>query len=169
MPVTRRTYRKHESMWNSATSRVNSLLKMAEDPEHYFETNANRFDVWTFLSTSRSNSKTRGGLNLQKFYLDVCSQILFITSHWCDEAEAYMMHNHKWHNRTGDAERGLFATIGGIEAGRIVTYLYHSVPYGVYLETRDFPIAGNLSIIRPTLQIFSPKLTRDLQNLLDTL
>lgn len=43
--------------------------------------------------------------------------------------------NHRWTNRTGDAERGLLCTASrGNESMSLVNG--HGVPYGVFLETR---------------------------------
>lgn len=166
MTVTHKTYRKHASVWKGAASKVDSLISK-ESPEQYFLSNANKFDTWEFLGKNRGKSASRGGLDLGKFYLSVCLEILSTASHWCEEAESYMKTMHKWQNRTGDAERGLFATIAGMEEDKIIMVLYHQVPYGVYLETRIFPKSGDLQILRPTLQVFSPKLTMSLQGLLE--
>ena len=166
--ITWKTKKAHVQKWSEATERINAMLSSKEDPEHYFVRNSNAFDSYSLTSKSHEVLFTsQSGISVKQFYLDIASELLFIASHWCDEAEEYMQSHHKWKNRTGDAERGLFATIAGMEEDKIVMMLYHSVPYGVYLETRDFPIAGNLEIIRPTLLIFSPRLTRDLQGFID--
>lgn len=182
MGVSKKTYRRHQKTWSFTTSAVDSLLKK-EDPEHYFVRQSAKFESWNFLEKSRSHVKMRDGLNLQEFYLAISKQILFTASHWCDEAEAYMVANHKWHNITGDAERGLFATINGIDKGALEFSLSHSVYYGKYLELRGadaqdasmlngapmkaYPTAGYLGIIPQTIQEMSPQLTRDLQHIMD--
>ena len=49
-------------------------------------------------------------------------------------------------------------------------YLYHSVPYGKYLEGENgfrYPYAGLLHIIEPTIQEFGPQLMYNLQGILE--
>lgn len=166
MAISWKTYQKHNKLWNTVTSRLNQETN-AEDPEHYFKDRAMRFDPDEFIGKHRGTYETRGGLNLQDFYLSVAEELMSEVSYWCDDAVEYMKANHPWNNRTHAAEEGLGAMIAGIEEDKIVIYLYHSVYYGVYLEERNFPHAGRLEIIRPTLQQFAPQLTRNLQGLLD--
>lgn len=165
MGVSKKTYRRHQKTWSFTTSAVDSLLKK-EDPEHYFRSRAMEFDPDAFVSKHRGNYESRGGLDLRKFYLSVAYEMLITASHWCEEAEDFMKAQHPWQNRTGDAERGLYATIAGVEDDRLVIYLYHSVYYGVYLETAE-RFHGKYAIINPTMQRFAPKLTRDLQGIMN--
>lgn len=165
MGISWKTYRKHENTWNEATSRIDGLLNK-EEPEHYFKARAMEFDPDAFVSKHRGSYESRGGLDLRKFYLSVAYELLLTASHWCEEAEDFMKAEHTWINRTGDAERGLYATIAGVEDDRLVIYLYHSVYYGVYLETAE-RFHGKYAIIAPTMQRFAPKLTRDLQGILN--
>lgn len=166
MPIKWETYRKHNTLWNSTTSRLNQETN-AEDPEHYFRRKSMDFDPSKFLHEHRGNYSSRSGLNLQDFYLSVANELMRCASSWCDDAAEYMKSNHPWNNRTYRAEQGLGAMIAGVEDDRIIMYLYHSVYYGVYLEERNFPIAGRLEIIRPTLQQFSPELMRSLQGIMN--
>ena len=81
-----------------------------------------------------------------------------------------MFRNHKWTNRTGDAEASVDAKIADMKDDRLEVFLYHGVYYGRYLEyshIKPFPIAGDVSIIPETLQVMSPKLTAKLQHILD--
>ena len=162
MAVSVKTRARHENTWNELTQRLNTLAGK-EEPAAYFQKNAARFDTWTFLGKSRNKT----GINLKKFYLDMCFELLAKTSEWCEEAAQFMQDTHKWHNRTGNAERGLGAMVAGVDDGKIVVYLYHSVEYGVYLETVTFPKAGYLGVIQDTLQVYAPRLTAELQGLLD--
>ena len=162
--ITWKTYQKHKSIWNSTVAQI----KRKEAPEHYFRTHAAQFDSTLLTSKSHEYLFWEGkGVNTKLFYLDIAQELLTIADNWCTDAEAYMQTHHKWHNRTYAAEGGLTAEIVGMEEDAIDIRLYHSVPYGVYLETRVFPYAGNLEIIRPTLQAFAPRLMLDLQGLLD--
>lgn len=159
--VSKRTHRKHQQAWNSSTATINNLLNSGEDPEHYFKRIASLFDTDTFLS------KGRKGLNIGNLYMSVGADLQFIATRWCEKAQRYMMANHKWKNRTGDAEMGVDASVAGIENDRLEIYLYHSVYYGKYLETVDFSKAGYLGIIPETIQTVAPQITADLQDLLD--
>lgn len=55
-----------------------------------------------------------------------------------------------WTDRTGNARNGLFAEYDGDLVGdQHVVRLYHTVPYGIWLEVRW---AGKYAIILPTIQ-----------------
>lgn len=53
-----------------------------------------------------------------------------------------------WSDQTGNARNGLFARNGG-GGGNYYIELYHTVPYGIYLETRW---GGRYQVIVPTIQ-----------------
>lgn len=162
-----RTYKSHRKKWQNATNVFGALFNDG-DPEHYFERKAAPLVTEVFVGKSRSNKKTRDNLNLQDFYLRVCEELVFEANAWCDEAVEYMQTHHKWQNRTGNAEEGLNAVVSGMEEDNLEIMLFHSVPYGVTLETFTFPHAGFLGIFEDTFQIFVPKLTAGLQGILDT-
>lgn len=169
--ITWKTKQKHKKTWGEAVSRVDSHISGLESVEHYFGVKAAQFDSEALTGKSHEYLFWEGkGVNVKLFYLDIASELLFIASHWCEEAETYAKRNHPWQNRTGDAERGLYATIAGMEEDRIVMVLSHSVPYGVYLETaKKFGgiLNSKYAIVRPTLQIYAPKLAQDLQGFLN--
>lgn len=54
-----------------------------------------------------------------------------------------------WTDRTGNARQGLFAK-SFTEPKKWVIVMYHSVPYGIWLEVRW---GGRYAIIKPTLQV----------------
>lgn len=64
------------------------------------------------------------------------------------QAESYMKQNAKWTDRTGNARQGLGAQVVA-ERNKVAVVLYHTVPYGVYLELRW---GGKYAIIEPTMQ-----------------
>ncbi len=70
------------------------------------------------------------------------------------QAEKHMKDNAPWTDRTGNARNGLKAQTE-IEPNRITIHLYHSVPYGGYLELRW---SGRYQIINPTIEKFAPEL-----------
>lgn len=61
-----------------------------------------------------------------------------------------------WTDRTGNARNGLFAKAGR-EGDHHVIELMHSVPYGIWLETRW---SGRYAIIAPTVASESPAVAR---------
>lgn len=70
------------------------------------------------------------------------------------EAEAYMKSNASWNDVTGNARAGLHAETE-VETNRVTIYLYHSVPYGPWLELRW---SGRYQIINPTIEVMAPRL-----------
>lgn len=182
MAITWKTYRKHNKLWNTATSRLNQETN-AEDPEHFFVRKSMDFDPSKFLHEHKGNYSSRNGLNLQDFYLSVAEELMSEVSYWCDDAVEYMKANHPWNNRTHAAEEGLGAMIAGVEDDRIIMYLYHSVYYGEYLERRGlsregaalinktplaaYPRAGYIGVIPDTLQRFAPVLMKNLQGIMN--
>lgn len=73
-------------------------------------------------------------------------------AHWsAPQGEAYMRNNASWTDRTGNARNGLRATVvQGPDSVAIV--LFHSVPYGVFLEVRW---GGKYAIIAPGMAFTS--------------
>lgn len=170
MRSSKRTYRYHQSVWDDTMAQLNGVVGIGEQPEHYFRTVAETIDNFEFLAKSRRGLNFSGSINLKEFYLDTALDIVVECERWCLEATNYMRANHPWNNRTGNAERGLNAAIAGIENGEIKMYLYHSVPYGKYLEGENgfrYPYAGLLHIIEPTIQQFSPQLVMNLQGIME--
>lgn len=83
--------------------------------------------------------------------------------------EGDMRTNAPWTDQTGNARNGLFARAGteeskagergpGGQFKKVGTYhvinLFHTMPYGIYLETR---FSGRYAIIVPTLQAKAPE------------
>lgn len=69
------------------------------------------------------------------------------------QAEAHMKNNAPWTDQTGNARNGLKTQVE-VQRNNVVIYLFHQVPYGVYLETRW---SGKFQIINPTIELFAPK------------
>lgn len=74
------------------------------------------------------------------------------------EALAYAQENAPWEDRTGDARAGLDVDVRW-EGHVIVWEMFHTVDYGLYLETRW---NGKYAIIMPTLEMFSSEVGRGL-------
>lgn len=74
------------------------------------------------------------------------------------EALEYAQSNAPWNDRTGDARSGLDVDVQ-MEGNVIVWDMFHSVDYGLYLETRW---NGKFAIIMPTLEIYASRIGRGL-------
>lgn len=70
------------------------------------------------------------------------------------EAEAWMKQNANWIDRTSNARNGLGAR-SVVSDNRIAVVLYHSVPYGIWLEVRW---DGKYAVIEPAIREFAPRL-----------
>lgn len=70
------------------------------------------------------------------------------------QALAHMKNNAPWEDQTGNARNGLNAETV-ITAKSVAIVLFHTVPYGPYLELRW---SGRYQIIVPTIEIFAPVL-----------
>lgn len=63
------------------------------------------------------------------------------------KVQSYARSSAPWTDRTGNARNGLFAKNGG-GGGSYHIDLYHTVPYGIYLETK---YGGRDQVIVPTI------------------
>lgn len=91
----------------------------------------------------------------------------------CIELENYMKNNHKWQNRTGEAERGLSAnffednlTGNDYIPVKFGISLEHGVYYGEYLE---LAMETRFAILEPTARLKGPEVFASMQGLLDRL
>jgi len=70
-----------------------------------------------------------------------------------------------WNDQTGNARNGLFADYSGDYNGdRHVIRLYHTVPYGIWLEVRW---AGKYAIIVPTIQKEGARILQGMTKLIE--
>lgn len=69
------------------------------------------------------------------------------------QIQADMRANASWTDQTGNARNGLFA-VAQTSPNRVVIVLYHSVPYGIFLEVRW---SGKYAIIAPSIQKWGPR------------
>lgn len=74
------------------------------------------------------------------------------------EALAFAQDQAPWEDRTGDARAGLDVDVRW-EGETIVWQMFHTVSYGLYLETRW---NGKFAIIMPTLEQFAGQIGRGL-------
>jgi hypothetical protein len=86
-----------------------------------------------------------------------------VTTYHALRAEAYARINAGWTDRTGNARQGLTA-IARNSAGHHEIILYHTMPYGIWLEIR---FAGRYGIIRGTIRHEAPEYFETARELLD--
>jgi hypothetical protein len=79
-------------------------------------------------------------------------------------AETKMRQGAPWTDRTGNARNGLMAKHDGTPMVEHVLTLYHSMPYGFWLEVRW---SGRYAIIGPTMFDIAPELTGNITVAID--
>lgn len=79
--------------------------------------------------------------------------------------ESYMRQNAPWQDDTGNARNGLSARPSG-DGLHIGIDLFHTVPYGIWLETR---FSGSYAIIVPTINAKAPEVMESCRNLMSRL
>jgi hypothetical protein len=72
-------------------------------------------------------------------------------------AETYMRTNAPWTDRTGNARNGLRAAHTKEPMVSHELILYHTMPYGIWLEVR---FSGRYAIIAPSVQALGPDLMK---------
>ena len=78
------------------------------------------------------------------------------------DLESYMRQNAPWQDQTGNARNGLSARPFQ-EGTNVGIDLFHTVPYGIWLETR---FSGAYAIIVPTINAKSPEVLASVRGLL---
>lgn len=78
------------------------------------------------------------------------------------DAQAWMRTNAKWRDQTGNARNGLGTQVITSD-GHVQVVLYHSVPYGIWLEVRW---DGKYAIIEPAIRHHAPKMMELIAKLL---
>lgn len=96
-------------------------------------------------------------------YADQLEQeITSLAERMTDEITAYMKQNAPWTDRTGEARASLYSVVQHEARQMISVLVSHGtlIPYGVYLE---LSYGGKNAIIAPTIDIFGPRLWREVQ------
>ena len=93
--------------------------------------------------------------NLADLSDDIDAKLWRAVQHHAARAEGNARRGAKWTDQTGNARQGLRATAFRVPKETYGFTLSHSVPYGVYLETRW---SGKFGIIRDTLNSEGPEL-----------
>lgn len=100
--------------------------------------------------------------NISKLYPKLSSYLQAATEFHANKCEAYMRGNAPWQDQTGNARQGLFARPFS-EASRFGIVMFHTMPYGIWLETR---FNGRYAIIDPSLQVMGPDFMDLLNNVI---
>jgi len=77
-------------------------------------------------------------------------------------AQGYARANAPWTDRSTNARNGLFAKVNRRGPGSYQIVLFHTMPYGVWLEIRW---SGRYAIIRPTIDHEGPEVMRTVSQL----
>lgn len=93
--------------------------------------------------------------NLKRMPGEVKRFIIAAFEFHATKAEALMRQNARWTDRTGNARNGLRARAQHLPGGAHSLVLYHTMPYGVWLEVRW---GGKYAVIAPTMRQVTPKL-----------
>lgn len=101
-------------------------------------------------------------VNLSTMEARVNRRIAVVMNRSAQQMQNYARNNAPWTDRTGNARNGLFAKATS-NGGNHRIDLFHSVPYGIWLEVRW---GGRYEIIRPTLEQGGQRLAPMLQAVL---
>lgn len=85
-----------------------------------------------------------------------------VMEYWDSRMESHMKVSATWTDRTGNARSGLRAVAGHAPLRSHWIDVFHSVPYGIWLEVR---FAGRYSIVIPTLITHGPRVMKTLNKL----
>lgn len=96
------------------------------------------------------DSLSRG---LDDFDDEAIRSIGLVVEYWATRAMSMMKAGARWTDRTGNARQGLMARRFN-EGDAVSLMLWHSVPYGIWLEVRW---SGEYAIVGPTLNEIAPK------------
>lgn len=106
---------------------------------------------------NRSRIHWSGDLRVENFRAaerSVQRAMVAAASRTAPQAEAWMKSNATWQDQTGNARNGLGAQ-SVIAPNHVAVVLYHSVPYGIWLEVRW---DGRYAIIMPAIEHFAPRM-----------
>lgn len=83
--------------------------------------------------------------------------VMRVADRMAKEIEAHMKATAPWNDRTGDARRLLQAEVIDVTGRAAMILLTHGVPYGIHLEANGYAVIG------PTLDLYGPRIIRELQ------
>ena len=91
--------------------------------------------------------------NLNQFGPKTKSRMVATAKFVAPQIQSDMRSNAPWTDQTGNARNGLFTSVQ-VSTNNVAIVLYHSVPYGIWLELRW---SGKYAIITPSLAKWGPK------------
>jgi hypothetical protein len=91
--------------------------------------------------------------NLQTLGLRTKSRMVATARYVAPQIQSDMRENAPWQDQTGNARNGLFTQVQ-VGTNQVAIVLYHSVPYGIWLELRW---SGKYAIITPSLAKWGPR------------
>lgn len=91
--------------------------------------------------------------NLQRLGPKTKARMVAVAKYVAPQIQSDMRENAPWQDQTGNARNGLFTTVR-VSTKRVDIVLYHSVPYGIWLELRW---SGKYAIITPSLAKWGPR------------
>lgn len=103
--------------------------------------------------------------NIEKIYPGLSRFAQAATYKKSSDAQTYMRNNAPWNDQTSNARNGLNSQpfSEGTNFGMI---LFHTVPYGIFLETR---FSGRYAIIDPTLPVIGAEFMQLLSGIMGRL
>lgn len=82
-----------------------------------------------------------------------------------EEMVDYAKANHGWQNQSGDAEAGLFGDAEELTDGLVWLFLSHGLDVD-YAGTLESIGGGRFGVLRPTFDLFLPRIRESLRGLL---
>lgn len=105
----------------------------------------------------KSAFRWEGDLKPQRFDqmgLNIKRAMVAAAGKTATEAQGWMRANAKWRDQTGNARNGLGTEVQ-TSKNNVRVILYHSVPYGIWLEVRW---DGKYAIIQPAILHHAPRM-----------
>lgn len=91
--------------------------------------------------------------NIQTLGLRTKARMVATAKYVAPQIQSDMRANAPWEDQTGNARNGLFSVVQ-VSTNEVAIVLYHSVPYGIWLELRW---SGKYAIITPSLAKWGPR------------
>lgn len=110
-----------------------------------------------------SNSIVELQSSIHKFDEKMRAGLLLITIQVAGRMEDWAKENAKWINRTGNARKGLKATVDWEDYFNLVVTMSHKVDYGPWLE---LCYSGNYSILKPAIDRYKDEFIKEWENII---
>lgn len=97
--------------------------------------------------------------NMRRLLPAIDAAVGLVFDHMESRAESKMRHGAPWTDQTGNARNGLMAKHEETPMVEHTLTLYHSMPYGFWLEVR---FSGRYAIIGPVMLDIAPEITKNI-------